>query len=457
MLLRPAGTRRYPLALISHGTPRDAAERAGMSPYVSFRQALEFARRGFAALVVMRRGYGDSGGDDAEDGGPCGQRDYSLAAKASASDLRAAIEAIKGRTDISTSGMIALGVWSGGFATVALTADPPAGLAAAISFAGGRGSRADNDVCDEEALVREFGILGRTSRIPMLWISARNDRFFWPDLAHRMHAAFTGAGGRAQFVDAPSTSDNGDFLFSTAIPLWTPMVDDFLRDQNLGTRDFAAVPAPTALAQPPQLGEKGRAGFSDDLSANPHNAFFRCRQEAPSLTAADAARRAKRPTLRWPHVRILRRIARSMRSTANSPTRPAPHHAEEEPIRRLSLPFRRRHHEAVELVADLDLARQPRIRPHVEAEIQHVFFHRRRGADLFAPRFVDINMAGRARTGAAAFGFDAGDGVADRSFHHGCAVFDFDGSCFAGMVDKVNFGHDRSCCRNAKKRFPAVL
>jgi dienelactone hydrolase len=273
MLLRPAGTRRYPLALISHGTPRDGTERAGMSPYGSYRQALEFARRGFAALVVMRRGYGDSGGDYAENNGPCGQRDYSLAAKASVSDLRTAIEAMRGRTDVSTSGMIAVGASAGGFATVALTADPPAGLAAAISFAGGRGSRADNDVCDKDALVREFGALGRTSRIPMLWIYARNDRFFWPELAHRMHAAFTGAGGRAQFVDAPSTGDDGHFLFSTAIPLWTPMVDGFLRDQNLGTRDVAAMPAPAALAQPPQLGEKGRAGFSDYLAASPHNAF----------------------------------------------------------------------------------------------------------------------------------------------------------------------------------------
>ena len=59
MLLRPSGTRRYPLALISHGTPREGSARAPMSPYGSYRQALEFARRGFAALVFMRRGYGD--------------------------------------------------------------------------------------------------------------------------------------------------------------------------------------------------------------------------------------------------------------------------------------------------------------------------------------------------------------------------------------------------------------
>ena len=42
--------------------------------------------------------------------------------------------------------MIAVGPSAGGFASVALTADPPPGLAAVISFAGGRGSRADDDV-----------------------------------------------------------------------------------------------------------------------------------------------------------------------------------------------------------------------------------------------------------------------------------------------------------------------
>ena len=107
------------------------------------------------------------------------------AASQSASDLRAAIEAMRSRTDVSTNGMIAVGVSAGGFASLALTADPPPGLAAAINFAGGRGSRADNDVCDE-ALVRAFATLGKTSRIPTLWIYAQNDKFFGPELVRRI-------------------------------------------------------------------------------------------------------------------------------------------------------------------------------------------------------------------------------------------------------------------------------
>ncbi len=203
----------------------------------------------------------------------CANRDYLRSARASAEDLRAAIRAMQNRTDVSTSGMIAVGSSAGGFASIALAATAPPGLVAAISFAGGRGSRADDDVCDEAALVRAFAALGRTSRIPMLWIYAENDKFFRPDLAHRMHAAFTGAGGRAQLIDAPAFGDDGHTLFSRGIALWTPMVDRFLREQNLGTRELAAAPLPAALSPPPRLGEKGRSAFADYLAASPHKAF----------------------------------------------------------------------------------------------------------------------------------------------------------------------------------------
>ena len=274
MLIRPSGTRRYPLALISHGAPRDGAAREGMPPNGFHAQAVEFARRGFAAVVVMRRGYGTSDGRYAENSGPCDRRNYLVAASASAADLRAAIDAMNRRADVTTQGMIAVGRSAGGFASIALSADPPPGLAAVINFAGGRGSRADNEVCDEAALVRAFAALGKTSRIPMLWVYAGNDKFFGPALAHRMHAAFTAAGGRAQFIDAPAFGRDGHTLFSAAgKSIWIPMVDEFLRQQKLGTRELIAAPGPAAMPPPRQLRTKGREGFAAYLGSSPHKAF----------------------------------------------------------------------------------------------------------------------------------------------------------------------------------------
>jgi dienelactone hydrolase len=273
MLLRPAAPGRYPLAILTHGAPRDPADRAKMSPYRAYPHAAEFARRGFAALVVMRRGYGTSDGRFAEGAGPCDSRDYFAAGKVSALDLRAAIAAVASRPDVTTQGMIAVGVSAGGFASVALAAEPPPGLAAVISFAGGRGSRADNEVCSEDALVAAFAAYGRTARVPMLWVYAANDKYFGPELARRMHGAFTASGGRAELIEAPAFGNDGHTLYSAAgIPLWTPMVDKFLRAQNLGSREPIALPLPD-LAAPPQLGAGGRAGFASYLAASPHKAF----------------------------------------------------------------------------------------------------------------------------------------------------------------------------------------
>ena len=45
-LVRPAGTKRYPLALLSHGSPRSFDDRATMSAHKYYGIALEYARRG---------------------------------------------------------------------------------------------------------------------------------------------------------------------------------------------------------------------------------------------------------------------------------------------------------------------------------------------------------------------------------------------------------------------------
>ena len=82
-----------------------------------------------------------------------------------------------------TAHVIAAGVSTGGFATVALTAQAPPGLVAAISFAGGRGSNADFAICNPADLFDAFRDFGKHSRTPMLWVYAENDRYFWPALA----------------------------------------------------------------------------------------------------------------------------------------------------------------------------------------------------------------------------------------------------------------------------------
>ncbi len=273
LLVRPDDQKRYPLALISHGAPRDAADRPDMSPNRYDLQAVEFARRGFAALVVMRRGYGTSDGAFTEGSGPCNAPDYPAAARASLGDLRAAIAAMGERRDISLQGMIAVGQSAGGFATVALTADPPPGLVAAINFAGGRGSIAPGKVCDEAKLIEAFGKFGAKSRVPMLWLYADNDQFFSPALARQFHQAFTAAGGQAQLIAMPPFGSDGHSLFASGPDIWTPPVDRFLKQQHLGSTEPLPAPALPDIPPPPQLSARGREAFTSYLKGGWHKAF----------------------------------------------------------------------------------------------------------------------------------------------------------------------------------------
>jgi dienelactone hydrolase len=275
VIVRPNDNAAHPLALLTHGTPREATDRPEMTPLRFIPQAREFARRGWTAVVVMRRGFGDSGGGYAEENQVCGRfPDFVGPTKESVKDLLAATAYLDTRPEVDPSRMIAIGVSTGGLAMVGLAAAPPPGLIAAINFAGGRGSRAPDEVCHPEELIRAFGIFGSHAKVPMLWIYSANDHFFSPFLAQHFYAAFTDAGGKATFIAAPPFGEDGHHLFSQrGIPVWTPMVDEFLKGQNAVLRDsLLQIPVP-AVEAPAYLSGKNNQEFQNYLLSAPHKAF----------------------------------------------------------------------------------------------------------------------------------------------------------------------------------------
>src|SRR4029077_4903243 len=85
----------------------------------------------------------------------------------------------------------------------------------------------------------------------------------------------------------------------------------------------------------------------------------------------------------------------------------------------LGLARRGGHNQPIKVVAHLDLAREAGIRPHLESEVEHIFFHRRRFADLLTPGLVDIDVASRAGACAPAFRLNLGNPVIDSRLHDG--------------------------------------
>jgi dienelactone hydrolase len=274
IVVRPDDGQPHPLAVLNHGSPRDAADRPKKSPYGMWAQAMAFARRGWVAVAFMRRGYGRSQGVWAAPAGPCSNRDYARAGLAEASDIAAVATFMSGQNYVSKGKWISVGVSAGGFATVALTSQAPRDLAAAIAFAPGRGSSAPDTVCGENGLVAAFAQYGKTSRVPLLWVSAENDHFFGPQLTGKLTAAFSRAGGHLAFVGAPAFGDDGHMLFSAhGLTIWSPIVDKFLASNNLVLRDrLIDVPTPDVPA-PSSLNARGRETFKTYLDSGPNKAF----------------------------------------------------------------------------------------------------------------------------------------------------------------------------------------
>jgi dienelactone hydrolase len=230
---------------MNHGVAMDPKERS-FFPLVEFRDAaFWFARRGYLVVSPAGPGYGAGGMDDPARGlygsffskiGKCSNPNFRDAGLAIAKYDIATIKYLTDQKAILPDRTIIVGQSAGGWGSIALASQNPAGVKAVVVFAGGRGGRVDgkpNNNCAPDRLVAATAEFGRTARVPMLWIYTRNDTFFGPDLSTRMHEAFIRAGGNAEYHLLDAFGNDGHFLIdaSNGVEIWSPFVSKFL-DQH---------------------------------------------------------------------------------------------------------------------------------------------------------------------------------------------------------------------------------
>jgi dienelactone hydrolase len=256
-VVRPLGDGPFPLVVMNHGISLDANQRA-MFPTVEYRDAaFWFARRGYFVISPVR--YGASSLDAQDRGifgavfghvGSCDNPNFRGPGLAIATLNEWVIENMQKKKQIAPGKAIVVGQSGGGWGSIALASRNPPLVGAIVTFAAGRGGRVDgkpNNNCAPDKLVAATGEFGRTARVPMLWIYAENDTYFGPELTKRMHNAFTAAGGNAEYRLLPAFGNDGHFLIDAAdaVPLWAPLVSQFLAKHSL-------LPT-TAVAQQRQL------------------------------------------------------------------------------------------------------------------------------------------------------------------------------------------------------------
>ncbi|WP_323611777.1 CocE/NonD family hydrolase [Pectobacterium versatile] len=260
---RPISQTTLPVVIITNGTVGTAEfDRWEMNPNRASSTALAFARHGYAAVTVLREGYGYSSGGAEYLGGSCKQPLHKLAGEKDTRDLLAALEAIRRQPWASPDKAVLAGMSAGGFAVLATSAVNPPGVQAIINFDGGRGSIDGKSLCDRAGLIRAFTTYGVTARIPSLWLYSRNDQSFTPEMGRAFSEDYRSGGGKAEFIEMPAFGKNGHVFMDTAPEdFWWKRVAGFLAQQHLPYEEVVTLPV-THLASPANLNNSaGKKAF----------------------------------------------------------------------------------------------------------------------------------------------------------------------------------------------------
>jgi dienelactone hydrolase len=241
-VVHPLGHGPFPLAVMNHGVSLNARER-GFFPLVEFRDAaIWFARRGYLVVAPTGPGYGAMALEATELGlfpvfyskiGACENPNFRDAGMAAALLDKWIIEYMTKQKYAVQDSAVVIGQSAGGWGAIALSSQNLPSVKAIITFAAGRGGRVGgkpNNNCAPDRLVEATAAFGQSARTPMLWIYIENDTFFGPELSKRMHAAYTGTGGNAEYHLMPPFGSDGHFFVDSpeAIPQWSPLVSQFL-------------------------------------------------------------------------------------------------------------------------------------------------------------------------------------------------------------------------------------
>lgn len=242
-VVRPRGEGPFPVVIMYHGVAVNPKERS-FFPLVEFRDAaFWFAHQGNLVIAPLGPGYAAGGFDVQERGlfgpfflhvGTCDKPNFQGVGLAIATFNSWVIDYLAHVKLAAPNKIVVVGQSAGGWGTIALSSQNPPAVRAMIVFAAGRGGRVNgkpNNNCAPDKLVEATATFGKTSRVPMLWLYSENDTYFGPELAKRMHEAFTAAGGNAEFHMLPPVSGDGHFLIHSkdAMPTWTSLVTDFLQ------------------------------------------------------------------------------------------------------------------------------------------------------------------------------------------------------------------------------------
>lgn len=275
-IFRPPGDGPFPLLVMNHGKAPGDTHFQERARYLVISR--EFVKRGYAVIIPMRTGFAGSGGSYVSGG--C---NIAGNGAAQAKDLRAALDYAARQPWVDTSRILVAGQSHGGLTALAFGASQNPGVKGLINFAGGL--RLEN--CPwKKSLVDAVGHYGATTHLPSLWFYGQNDSFFDPELAERMHAAYSASGAKAHLIAYGAFKNDSHGMSSSrdGVAIWWPETEKFLKQVGLPTEprysvsnapayartDFARIDDVDAI---PHVRDTGREGYRKFLEKSMPRAF----------------------------------------------------------------------------------------------------------------------------------------------------------------------------------------
>lgn len=279
-VFRPPGNGPFPLVIVNHG--RSPGPGHLQPRYRPVHVAHEFVRRGYAVVLPMRQGFGNSGGVDME--GSC---DIAANGRMQARSVRRAVDWAAAQPWADGQRNIVLGQSHGGLATLAYGEDPHPGTRLLVNFAGGL--RQTGCPQWEEQLVEAMAGYARATKLPSMWFYGDNDSHFRPAVWRSAHQRYVEGGGRAALEAYGRFGSDAHALLGSpqGVGIWmTPLA------RALTQAGLPAIPDPSMEAIPdlpqqlplrlarqdeadrlPLRGYAARQGFVDWLRINVPKAF----------------------------------------------------------------------------------------------------------------------------------------------------------------------------------------
>ena len=241
---------KLPIMLVSHGTLSSAKERQELTPRGAndsdVRLLRAYAQRGWLAVYILRRGYGQSDGPipipvTKCDGTPPTIQEFF---DADADDLQATLASIGQREDADMSHIVTLGVSGSGLSVVALGTRNILGLKVIVNISGGLRTTSCSNAQNYQRLVDAARHYGAKSRVPNLWYYAETDDYAPGPTVAEMRSAFLEGGGYAKLTHYGTITDSVTGKEVDGHQLWSKRrlqimidIDNYMRSIGLPTWD----------------------------------------------------------------------------------------------------------------------------------------------------------------------------------------------------------------------------